>query len=57
MKKSKKKVELFEKQIVDLEAKKKKLCLTVSKMFDIVMLCYVCLNSDENNAYDCVLDI
>ena len=57
MKKSKKKVELFEKQIVDLEAKKKKLCLTVSKMFDIVMLCYVCLNSDEKNVYDCILNI
>ena len=21
------------------------------------MLCYVCLNSDEKNVYDCVLDI
>ena len=35
----KQEVELFEKEIVDLEAKKKK------------------LNSDENNVYDCVLDI
>ena len=49
----KKEVELFEKEIVDLEAKKKELCL---KMFDIVMLCYVCLNSDEKKVYDCVLD-
>ena len=47
-------VELLENEIVVLEAKKNN-CF--EQLLGIVMLCYVCLNSDEKNVHGCVLDI